>query len=118
MIEASTTDGEYSSSSGPVAEADDGDSQTGSALRWVVKVLLAAIWVGICYLQVAMVGSRLFTNPPEEGIVGIQLVATVLIYLPVGLAAVAAWLARDKSTGFAVMVHVVSMFLVFLIWVL
>lgn len=87
-------------------------------LTWLVRVLLAVAWAGLCYLQVGLVGSQLFSGLPDDGLVGIQLVAAGLVYLPIALAAASVWLTQTKPMGFAVLVHVVAMVLSVLIWVM
>ena len=78
-------------------------------LTWLVGVLLAIAWAGLCYLQVGLVSSRLFSSAPEDGFVGVHLLAAVLVYFPVALAAAAVWLTRARPLGFTVLVYVVAM---------
>ena len=87
-------------------------------LKRLVGVLLAAVWAGLCYVQVVLVGSRLFSGLTETGLVWNQLAAVGLVYLPIGLAAAAVRLSRHKPLGYGVLVHVVAMFLSVLFWVI
>lgn len=88
------------------------------AFTWLVGVLLAAAWACLCYVQVVLVGSRLFSGPTETVLVWNQLAAVALVYLPIGLAAVAVWLTRGKPLGFVALVHVVATYLSVMFWVM
>lgn len=82
--------------------------------RAVGRVVCITAWVAVCLFQVALVGSRL-RSQPEPGTAHLILTAG-LVYWPVGLAAATVWLTRKRSTCSKVMAHIAALYLSVAMW--
>lgn len=114
--------GPRGSTSGPdrSAVSDLGPTASASGVRRLVKALvyaaIGAAWAFVCYIQVVLVASRLLTNPAERWLPWNQIAGTILVYLPVALAAIAWWLTRRKPLGMVVLTHSVAACISVLFW--
>lgn len=97
------------------------EPKRGSVARQVFKSLLyaalAAAWIGICFVQVGLVGSRLFSGDSGTWQPGNQIAGMVLVYLPVSLAAAAVWLSWKKPLSRVLVLHILAMVLSLILWV-
>lgn len=81
-------------------------------------VIPGALWLFVAYLQVGLVVTRVLSSDHTPWPLGNVIGGMILLYLPIGLAAIAYWIGHRRSVAPGLAAHLAGMAIVLAFWIL